>query len=272
MSLDWSNCVKLENFEDDIVNSTIEDETKYEEEIKIEDLLKISLDNCDKKSKDLLHYQSILISYLYIYCEKKIFDNYVCKSNNRFEINTTFNLNIIIDILQWLCNCSNLLANRIGQEKITLENNGEIIKRSGYTFCQHSSQCPLFYIDNKLPCENQHYVHNQVEHDIKSLLEYFKTYKQDTDIDTTTKINIKKSLNTIKYVIDHMYSEIYDIECKIGNSEKYHTLINKSKKNVSQRYQKNNQFDNKHISKEKSYIDKNTKAINTLQRNKIYSN
>lgn len=257
MSLDWSNCVKLENFEDE---QSREEETKHDEEIKIEDLLKINLIHCDKKSKDLLYYESILISYLYIYCEKKIFDNYTCKNNNRFEVNTSFNLSIITDILQWLSNCSNLLANRIGQEKITLDNNTEIIKRSGYTFCPHSSQCPLFYIDNNLSCDNQHYVHNQVEHDIKSLLEYFKTYKQNTDIDTTTKINIKKSLNTIKYVIDHMYSEIYDIECKIGNSEKYHTIINKTKKIVN----------NKNLSKDKlnqEYIPKNIK----MNKKQIYT-
>ena len=91
------------------------------------------------------------------------------------------------------------------------------IPRNSYNFCKKTHLCPNAYPDNlkqKRKCKNAHYVHGRVAEDIHSLLRFIKTMYDSDDIlvirDNKNK-EVKKCINTIVYVIRHMYDELWGI-------------------------------------------------------------
>ena len=86
-------------------------------------------------------------------------------------------------------------------QKINKTDNNTI-KRHSYTFCKYNYKCPYFY-SAKLNCKLHHYPYNYIYNDTQSLL---FTYNK-TNIE-----NINKSINTISYVITHIYDELLNIK------------------------------------------------------------
>lgn len=148
---------------------------------------------------------------------------------------------IIVPILEWIKEVSGYLSSRLNLEdiKLTHDNNG--ISRSSYNFCSHSYECQYNYNNtgNK-GCYLQHYVHNFVSADIDEILRYLNNR------DSYDFKEIKTSLNTLSYVVNHMYEELSHVEYfNNGKSNLMHKNklnLSKSRDNIKKRrrYKKKN--------------------------------
>jgi hypothetical protein len=111
------------------------------------------------------------------------------------------------------------------------------LQRSSYKFCENGCYCEFNYNFSKNKgCFSKHYIHNILYNDIASLIKY---------IETTEKLNfneIRKSLHTISFVLNHMFDELKLVQCiKKDNSDKYHierTPINSTSKRKSRKKKK----------------------------------
>jgi hypothetical protein len=149
-----------------------------------------------------------------------------------------------------------------------------IMQRNSYMFCEFGSTCRFNYnIDQK--CYAQHYVYNLVYLDVLDILNYIVCMRRTNGtsyiiIEDQDMIEIKISINTITYVINHMYDELSHL--KITNSEWYQnyekriygnkftsTLKNKSVK------RKNSESSNNLL---KNLSNKNRDAISNRNRNR----
>jgi len=131
----------------------------------------------------------------------------------------------------WLINASKYLSNRIGlvlfQHKNSSSNTS--IPRSSYKFCGFNYECEFNYnIKKKVGCYAQHYVHNLVYADLLAL-KTFMTKNNNLE-------EIQKSINTISYVINHMFEELQNCnKSNVFNNKNNHIERNpKNKKNLVQ--------------------------------------
>lgn len=215
-------------WEDFITIEEQENSDEKEECLDIEEIMEI--DPITLNTNTNLQYQNIMINYLSSYFNLKFIKT--CEGDN----------NLMIDILKWLVSSSKFLANKIDQLLIEPPN-GEI-KRSSYQFCNESFYCDKFYNKNIITCDSHHYVHSLVYNDVLSIVNYLQKYDKLSEND---KQNIKKSLDTIKFVIDHMYNEYTGLENYMSKAENYHkdnlNYTNKHKKRYSKinNLPKNNQ-------------------------------
>jgi hypothetical protein len=84
------------------------------------------------------------------------------------------------------------------------------ISRNSYKFCDFGHMCRFNY-DKDQKCCAQHYVYNLVYLDIVDILEYIAGI--DNICDHPQNISeIKTSVNTITYVINHMYEELNQLK------------------------------------------------------------
>ena len=195
------------NYEDDVINS--------------------------KPSLDLLKDQELVTSYLSRY----------------FIQNTKLNHTFVLTKVLWLMKISKILAVRINQKIITHAKNKKKntnVSRSSYKFCVHNSQCEYNYGTKKKSCCSDHYVHAFIYADLQSLENYIKT-KTITNECFESNREITKCINTIAYVVRHMYDELRNV-ClyqKENNYEKVH--FNKSNRNFNVSNKKKNKRFNKSI-------------------------
>lgn len=106
--------------------------------------------------------------------------------------------------LEWISNVSAYLANKY-KLSITLHNMiPNNIPRNSYRFCNYGSKCITHYHKKKKCNNGHHFVHNYVKEDIDQIIFHIKNNKQE-DI-KIKEINI--SLNTINFVLNHMYDEL----------------------------------------------------------------
>jgi len=115
---------------------------------------------------------------------------------------------ILIEYIDWLRISSKYLSDKIGLQifyhKYNLSDKN--LPRSSYKFCNFNYECNFNYNCKKNNgCYAQHYVTNLVYADIDALYNFikFKDIKDDSFID-----EIKKTINTLHYVINHMYEEL----------------------------------------------------------------
>jgi len=154
---------------------------------------------CDLTDLNVLEYQTLIINYL----RKKM------KQINETE---KININDILSKLNWLLDTSKYLSNKLGlltfQHKETSLN---ILARSSYKFCTFNFECQYNYnIKKHCGCFARHYVHNLVNADLEALINYIGFNKNK--LEETIITEIKKSINTISFVIGHMYDELQNAE------------------------------------------------------------
>lgn len=165
-----------------------------------------------------------------------ILNKYALQNN---YLNYTFFNNCIC----FLKKLNNILKERLKLPKI--KHNQKIqfksIPRCSYKFCNFKDSCTYNYDNSHNYCYQDHYVHNMVEADLNILINYIKLYFDDKKLIVHNK-EILKSINTLSYVINHMYEElktktIYVREEK--NIEKFHIVKkNKKKKKKKKKYNK----------------------------------
>jgi len=105
---------------------------------------------------------------------------------------------------------SNILSKRLKLQPIDhkVKNYNSYIPRCSYKFCNFKNEC--FYNYNrktKNVCYQDHYVHNMVSADLIILIDYIKSKFNENKLIIPNK-EILKSINTLSFVVDHMYSEL----------------------------------------------------------------
>lgn len=220
-STDEDNVVK--EIDLNSINFSLDNEkilNEIEQILKIEDYDKLT-------SLDLLKKQDLLSSYL-------------SKSIQNTDINLTF----LVKILNWLMNTSKNLNSRIGLKLYEHSNNlikADKVIRSSYKFCNFKHNCSYNYDNKKKGCYADHYVHNMVYADINALLKCINLYHSDKDVIQNKEI--VKCINTISFVIRHMYEELHNLcmYCSSANEHnKYHIVkITKHEKKFSNKKKRN---------------------------------
>lgn len=161
-------------------------------------------------------------------------------------------IDLIVKNLKWISSISKYLSNKIGllptdceKELQDVIKNTKNIPRSSYKFCTHSYDCDYNYGKDANGCYSQHFVHNLINADIQLL----QIHIEINELTSLNLVEIKKCINTLSYVINHMYEELRHIEFfNKGQSDKLHRnkviKINKSnnlkKKNIKKKNYKKN--------------------------------
>lgn len=110
----------------------------------------------------------------------------------------------IINTLNYLLKISVILKERLNQKDIVLVSKDNI-QRCSYKFCKFKENCTYNYSHKKNVCYQDHYVHNMVICDLNQIINFILKNK---DKDTLQLNDFSKSINTISFVINHMYKEL----------------------------------------------------------------
>ena len=192
------------------INNSVNETKKASEKIEIntEEIIKLKYNN--NNPLEILSLQIKIISYLLNYYK-------MCKLDD---------INIYIKYLSWIHETSEHLCNSIVQP--VNKNKTNLLMRSSYKFCNKKCDCQSQYgfLFNKKSrnCINDHYVHNKIVSDIDNLLNYIKNSNNNSILD----IELRKGLETLNYVINHMYQELSSFMLYLNN--------NKSKYNINDFY------------------------------------
>jgi len=158
------------------------------------------------------------------------------------ELRKTNDSTIITDIsniikkIDWLISASKYLSNKLGLLLFNHKNfNTASIPRSSYKFCNLNFKCDHNYNSKKRGCHLQHYVHNLIHADLCALKNYL------TNNNNSQVTEIQKSINTISFVINHMYEELqFSKNHILRTSQKNNDLRTSQKNNDLRTSQKNN--------------------------------
>ena len=213
MSLTKSNCSSV------LYSSSSETEVVKKDKItEVEKIIEIDYQNM--KDLEVLEYQSFIAGYLRK--NIKVYIDWILENNyNENDVLENFDKNIYLKYLNWLNTISTYFMNKIGlcKNKNTFKKNS-MIPRSSYKFCDYNHECEYNYDKKFNGCYAQHFVHNIVLGDIECLISYFN--KSDKETFVTIK-EIKKCIDTISYVINHMYEELKNVDYYYnGKSDELH--------------------------------------------------
>ena len=167
--------------------------------------------------------------------KQDLVSSYLSKSMQNNNINKVF----LIKLLNWICITSKELATRINMPIFNHDKSNiqvDRIIRSSYKFCNFKHTCNYNYDNKKKGCYADHYVHNMVYADLNALLVCIEMYYKDQEIIQNKEFI--KCVNTISFVIKHMYEELNNLCLYINKDEyeKFHVIKNTSfcqnKKNI----------------------------------------
>ena len=123
--------------------------------------------------------------------------------------------------LLWLMQSSEYLALSIKQNISKSKSN--TLMRSSYKFCNKKCDCQthygfLFHKKTRC-CINDHYVHHKIVSDIDNLIEYLKKNINTNSNKVVVETELKKGLETLNYVINHMYQELSSFMLYLNKSK-----------------------------------------------------
>ena len=236
----WSELIDWNNFY--LNKDSCDYESENEEEIKTQDLnlIDFSLNN----EKILNEIEKILnnnnfsnMTSLEILKNQDLISSYISKSIQNILINKKIFLRSII----YLRNSSKYLSEKIKQN--LFNHNLECLRkdkiiRSSYKFCNFKQNCNYNYESGKKGCYADHYPHNMIYADCLSLIECInKYYKNEEEIQNK---EIMRCINTISFVIKHMYDELNNLcmYSKRNEHDKFHYVKLNNKKFDNIKYRK----------------------------------
>jgi hypothetical protein len=193
-----------------LINNSLNEIKKSSDKIEIntEEIIKLNYNNYNPL--EIISLQIKIISYLLNYYK-------MCKLDD---------MHIYIKYLSWIYETSEFLCNLIKQP--VNKNKTNLLMRSSYKFCNKKCDCQSQYgfLFNKKSrnCINDHYVHNKIVSDIDNLLNYIKNSNNNLTLD----IELRKGLETLNYVVSHMYQELSSFMLYLNN--------NKTKYNINDFY------------------------------------
>jgi len=161
-----------------------------------------------------------------------------------------FDKEYFLEKINWVRSVSIYFSTKLGLKifphQLEMENNTECkIARSSYKFCEESHNCRYNYGARFGNCNKQHFVFNMIVADIDAIIDHVKTCEQP-NLEQLTK-----SMNTISFVINHMYNELqclnYYKKCNIDNIE---MLSNKHLKIKKQKVKQNKHAKKKVVSQD----------------------
>jgi hypothetical protein len=162
-------------------------------------------------SLEILVYEDNLIDFI---------SKYLCKNN---KIDKLF----IINVLNLIYKMSTVLSNRLDLKPISHVKylKSKKITRCSYKFCIYKDSCTYNYNKQTQACYSDHYVHDRVCGDIKSLINYVNHhYSQSVFVCSR---EILKCIHTLQYVIRHMKNELNTLCIYDKNIEHNHFIKNK---------------------------------------------
>lgn len=106
------------------------------------------------------------------------------------------------------------------------------IPRCSYKFCANTYCCQYNYPEHKKKtsgkgCFSDHYPYHKIIHDIESLSSYLSTLhdvQQTEDLVIRNNQEIIKCINTIAYVVKHMYDELWNVFISCGRNPAYEKM------------------------------------------------
>ena len=164
----------------------------------------------------------------------------------------------IMERVKWLLDTTQLLSSRNNLELFYHpiekdEKKTQSIPRSSYKFCNYNFECEFNYNVSKYSgCYAQHYVYNLIWADIDAL-KYFIDKNKDIFKNEQNLIEIKKSINTISFVVNHMYDELTNVKLYNYYSNNKQTHYNGQKNNNKQNGKNKLQQKSKKNSKSKRH-------------------
>ncbi len=207
----WSELIDFDKYFDNKKTEIYESDND-EEEVKLNiNSIDFSLNNekilheINKilQQKNFKNYTS-----LEILKNQDLVSSYISKSIQNNIINKKF----FIECISYLKNTSKLLSEKISQALFTHNYNfikKDKIIRSSYKFCNYKHDCTYNYEKGKKGCYADHYPHNMIYADCDALLECINLYYID-DNEIQNK-ELVRCINTISFVIRHMYEEINNL-------------------------------------------------------------
>lgn len=150
------------------------------------------------------------------------------------EPQCTIEKTVLINVLDRLLNGSLWLSERLGLSMVhhkQITKDDIMIPRSSYKFCNYNYECEFNYnLRRHSGCYAQHFVHNMIYADIYVLRNYVK-FNYDNNQEKYMN-EIKKSVNTISFVINHMYDEL-------KNAMSYYCIDKNEKMHIERTPKKN---------------------------------
>jgi len=134
--------------------------------------------------------------------------------------------------LNILLQLSEILRKRLGQKEFILNKNeySNNIVRCSYKFCSFQHTCNYNYNNTKNLCYQDHYVHNMIIADLKTIINHIDyKYKIENSNLILHNKEILKTINTLNYVISHMELELRN-KCLYQPKDqwdKFHFIKNK---------------------------------------------
>lgn len=149
--------------------------------------------------------------------------------------NNTCELAVLLRALEYILTTSTYLAEKIGAKSHvlnfkTLAPVSKGITRCSYKFCQYSHFCEYNYPEKKgkvsKGCYSDHFVHHKLVQDLQFLISFVKkTYGSDQPtICVRSNQEIIKCVNTIAFVVKHMYDELWNIYLSCNGGKEYESL------------------------------------------------
>mgnify|MGYP001159899264 CR=1 FL=1 len=136
--------------------------------------------------------------------------------------NNYLNLEFFMKCIKLMLEMSSILSQRLKLPKIIhkLKNYNNYLPRCSYKFCNFKNDCFYNYnLKTKNICYQDHYVHNMIEADLIILKDYINIKFNENNLVVPNK-EILKTINTLSYVIEHMYSELKS-RCLYLNEDEY---------------------------------------------------
>jgi hypothetical protein len=172
---------------------------------------------------DLLRYENYLFGYIRQYVKR-------CNENN-----DNINYQNYITYLKWIENVSIYFCKKLNLKIFTYDIKFDdtlrnLIPRSSYKFCNNSCDCEYNYKKSGRRCKGRHYVHELVFADINILIQYL-TKSIVLGYSFINHNEVLKSINTISYVVNHMYNELSSFQYYgMTNIDELHKDCGKNKK------------------------------------------
>ena len=185
-------------------------DVKKDSEVDVDDILKSKIKDLDDLT--VLKYQKEIIEDI-----KRGIRRYMNSDKSNV---LKYDYDQLMTKLQWIIDSSELLSEKLKLDTYTHKTLKTGVPRSSYKFCNRRHECNYNYMHKEYDgCYAQHYVHHMVNADISALLNYIKK----TDNNKIKTSEIRTTIKTMSFVINHMVDELENIyNIYDGELKKYH--------------------------------------------------
>ena len=229
----WINLIDFDKFYKNVETesfSSIEDD---DENNNLRDFIELNInnDNVSKEIDDIIKERNFkVLNSLELIEKQDIICSFICKTIQ----NNILNSNILHKYISYLRDSSRFLMKKVKLNEF--HHNYNFIKkdkivRSSYKFCNYKHNCSYNYDKNKKKgCYADHYPHDMIYADCDALIYCLDNfYKNENEFYNK---EIIKCINTISFVIKHMYEELNNLclYCNSNDYNKFHFVKSVPKK------------------------------------------